>query len=265
MDMLEIGYASLFDTIVSWARDQDAVHALLIAGSVAQGTADAFSDLDLVVVTDEGAIDSLMTEVSKLIDDAEPVIIENRLSPGRASILSVVTDKWHRIDLLFGDAGSGILQQVLMPVLDPDSLYDGAPAEKVPVPVAADRVIAISKEFLRVLGLSVVVLGRRDVHAAHDGANLMRNLLIELFLMEPPSATRSSAKKLLPVLTIEQQGILKSLPPVSDDLKVLAVFNSAITEVFLPRARRLTESIGGSWPTATEHATRAYLQSIKPE
>jgi predicted nucleotidyltransferase len=262
IQILDAGYAPLFNAIVAWAGEQDAIRALLISGSVAKGSADAYSDLDFVVVTHKSAIEGLMEDVHRIIDDVEPVIIENRLPPGRASVLSVVTDGWHRIDLAFGDPDSGILQQALIPVFDPDTLFDGVPDANVLAPVDADQVVALSKEFLRVLGLSAVVHGRKDAHTAHDGSNLLRNMLIELFLMEPPRRTRSSAKKTLPLLTLEQQEVLKSLPPLADNLEMLVVFDSALAEVFLLRARRLIESIGGVWPVATEQATREYLKGM---
>ena len=263
--MLEVGYAPLFKAISAWATKQEAVQALFLSGSVAQGCADAFSDLDFVVVTHQDEIETLTTEVRAVIDDNEPIIIENRLSPGPVSILSVVTDKWHRIDFVFGAFDSGVLHQTLLPVFDPDTLYKdtGTPAQSSTAAADADTVIMMSKEFLRIVGLAVVVLGRKDVHAAHDGVNLLRNILIDLFLLEPPLRTRSGAKKLLPVLTDEQQEILKSLPAVSDDMETIIAFTSAIAEVFLPRARHLVESIDGIWPVAAEQATLAYFQRIK--
>lgn len=251
------------DRIVSWAKDQEAVRGLFIAGSIAQGTADVYSDLDLVAIADRDAIEALLESACAIIDAAEPVVIEHRLGPETRRILSLVTDKWHRIDFAFGTPDSDALNQPLVPVLDPEALFKGAPEKTPPAPVAAGRVIGLATEFYRILGLSVVVRGREDPHVAHDGANILRNLLIELFLLEPPVRTRSGAKKLLPILTDEQQTILKSLPPLADDFEVLAVFNESVAGVFVPRARKLIESLGGTWPAAVEQATRTYLRRLE--
>ncbi len=259
IETLAAGYARLFDVIEAWARSNEAVEAFFISGSVANNAADKFSDLDILVISEQSSIQILMAQIRSVLNEADAVIIENQIPAANPIILSVVTNEWHRIDVAFGDRESALLQQTLIPVYDPESLYAGAPAKSVPVPHTPDRLITISKEFLRVLGLSVVVLGRRDVHAAREGANLLRNMLIELFLMEPPARTRSSAKKLLPVLTKEQQSILTSLPPISDDHVLVVDFSSAIANVFLPRARELTEAAGGIWPIDVEDATRAYL------
>lgn len=51
-----------------WAEADDRVAALIVHGSVAQGTADDWSDLDLVVVAREGARDNLWAEHAQTAD-----------------------------------------------------------------------------------------------------------------------------------------------------------------------------------------------------
>jgi len=265
MDAIETlepwGYKQIADAVESWAKDDAEIRAMFVGGSIAQGTSDRFSDLDLVLVAPASAFERLTGEVRDRIEGMWPVIIENRLRPGDLAILSVVTDQWHRVDVAFGDMESDILRQRLVTVFDPEELYQGPPEEVAPPPVTPAHVITLAKDFLRILGLAVVVNGRNDVHAAHDGANLLRTLLIELLLMEPPRRLRPGPKTLLPVLSDEQHGILRSLPPVADDLALLDVFNEATAKAFLPRARVLVESLGGQWPVEVEEATRAYLEN----
>lgn len=260
IETLAPGYARLFEVVDAWARKQEAVRALFIHGSLAHGTSDAYSDLDLLIVTDSNSIANSMADAGRVLGGVEPFIIENHLESPIASILSVVTDRWHRVDVAVCGRGSPLLKQPLITVFDLDSIYEGPPVKSPPEPARPDRVAQIAKEFLRVLGLSVVVLGRKDVHAAHEGANLLRGMLIDLFLMESPVTTRSSAKKLLPALTAEQQALLRSLPPLADDHDRIAAYSTAIADLFLPRARGLLESVGGKWPEETENATRRYLE-----
>ena len=52
IDVLRPGYAQLLQRIVDWAKAHDSIDAMFVSGSVGEGTADAFSDLDLVVVVD---------------------------------------------------------------------------------------------------------------------------------------------------------------------------------------------------------------------
>ena len=259
IELLEPGYARLLQTIATWAKAHGSIEAMFVSGSVAEGTADAFSDLDLVVVMNQPNLTALMDEIRAVVDDAEPLVLDYRRG---GHVLCLITEEWHRIDLVFGGSDSGILDQVLIPVFDPDDLYDGAVSEKAPEPATADDLIKLVTEFLRVLGLSAVVHGRKDVHVGHDGADLLRHSLIELLLMEPPRRVRPGAKKLLPVLTDEQQSVLKDLPPVADHLELLNAYNAAVASAFLPRARQLTETLGGVWPIALERATRAHLRGI---
>ncbi|MBQ74804.1 MAG: hypothetical protein CMQ20_07240 [Gammaproteobacteria bacterium] len=260
INVLEAGYARLFHTLVDWGRTQDSVQAMYVSGSLAKGTADAYSDLDLVIVVLETEVNTLLDDVLEVIGTVEPVVLEYRLHPLEGiCVLSIVTDKWHRLDLVFGGSDSGILNQLLIPVFDPERLWDGTFSEEDPSPVSSDEVIKLATEFLRVLGLSSVVNGRGDVHVGHEGANLLRNMLIELLLMEPPRRTRPSAKKLLPILNDEQTAVLRGLPPVADDLEILNTFSTSLACIFLPRARKLIESLGGVWPAELEDATRAYL------
>ena len=257
IDLLEPGYARLLRIIADWAEAHDSIQAMFVSGSVAEGTADAFSDLDLVVVVNQSNLMALLDEVRAVINDAQPVVLDYRRG---VDVLCLITEDWHRIDLLFAGSDSGVLDRVLIPVFDPDDLYDGAAREETLEPATADDVIKLAMEFLRVLGLSVVVHGRKDVHVGHDGADLLRHSLVELLLMEPPRQARPSAKKLLPVLTDEQQSLLIDLPPVADHLELLNAYNAAVASVFLPRARELTEALGGVWPIALERATRTHLR-----
>ncbi len=257
IDLLEPGYARLLCTIADWAEAHGSIQAMFVSGSVAEGTADAFSDLDLVVVVNQPNCTALLDELRTVIDDAEPVVLDYRLG---GDVLCLITEEWHRIDLVFGGSDSGILDRVLIPVFDPDDLYDGAASEETLEPATADDVIELAMQFLRVLALSAVVHGRKDVHVGHDGADLLRHSLVELLLMEPPRRARPGAKKLLPVLTDEQQSVLKDLPPVADHLELLNAYNAAVASVFLPRARELTEALGGVWPIALERATRTHLR-----
>jgi hypothetical protein len=261
IDMLEAGYAEFFQRLTAWGEAQQFIQAMFVSGSIAKGTADAFSDLDLVVVATEAQISSLVDDAREVIGDVESIVLEYRLNPIKSiSILSIVTEKWHRIDLAFGDAKSALLNQLLVPVFDPDNLWDGTFSEQEPLPVSSGEVTGLATEFIRVLGLSAVVNGRGDVHIGHEGANLLRSMFIDLLLMEPPRRMRPGAKKLLPVLNDEQQSALKGLPPVADNLEILNTFNNAIAGLFLPRAKALTVSLGGVWPTELEEATRIFLR-----
>ena len=128
IDMLEAGYAEFFGSLIDWGETQNFVEAMFVSGSIAKGTADAFSDLDLVIVAPEAEVTTLLDDVREVIDKVESIVLEYRLHPVKGiTILSIVTEKWHRIDLAFGDSNSGILNQVLIPVFDSVGLLRQCP------------------------------------------------------------------------------------------------------------------------------------------
>lgn len=224
---------------------------MLLSGSLAHGDADQFSDLDLVLLADEPQIEA----ARQAIEAVEPIVIAYELPPGGAPfILSVVTSDWHRIDIAFAtDPPPGAI-----PVDPPD--LEAVPAIEVaqrePTAESVGRIVA---EFFRILGLSVVVLGRGDVHAAREGAELLRKHLIDILLLEGRTA-RPGPKKLKNVLTNDQQGLLRGLPGLRDEHSAIQEFSEAVDDVFTPRAKALLASLGGTWPADVEDATRRYLE-----
>ena len=120
-DLPDRSYADLFDAIKGWVEGQDRAESLFFSGSIANGDADEFSDLDFVIIAEDlDFYPTLLKEARTVIDHIETVVLENRLHPiASISILSLITEKWHRVDLAFGSSTSGILIQRLVPILDP--------------------------------------------------------------------------------------------------------------------------------------------------
>ena len=253
INTLEASYRPLLDAIVDWATVTPNVHGVFLSGSLTNGSADQYSDLDVVLVGAELDLGS----VHGVIATVEPIIIANELPPGpKPFILSVVTEAWHRLDVVIATAPP----PGVVPVYNPSDLAiplsSPAPA---PNPSAV-QLLQIINEFFRLLGLSVVVLGRRDVHAAREGAELLRQRLIELLLLEVP-AHRPGPKKLLPALSDKQRAILRALPPLKDEERSIRTFSAAIDPVFVERAKALLSDLGGAWPDDVERATRRYLEA----
>ena len=186
IDALAAGYARFYDTLIDWGRSKESVQAMFVSGSVADGSADLFSDLDLFIIAPLNDASALLDEARDSIEQGEPIVIQYRLQPlPTIQVLSLVTDRWHRINLAIGDFDSGILYQQLAPAFDPDKLWDGTYYQRELSSTSAAEITKLATEFIRVLGLSVVVNGRGDVHVGHDGAYLLRNMFIDLLLMEP--------------------------------------------------------------------------------
>jgi hypothetical protein len=128
---------------------------------------------------------------------------------------------------------------------------------------APGDLLRLVKEFLRVMGLTPVAFGRQEYQLALTGIGLLRGLTIDLMLEENGIAPnkRGGALHRNPFLSVEQREALAHLPPEHGDPDSIRASNRAFAAIFLPRARRLAETIGMEWPDAFEAATRRHLKA----
>lgn len=111
------------------------------------------------------------------------------------------------------------------------------------------------EEFLRVLGLLPVIVGRRERIVGCDGAMLLRSLLVTLPLAERGEPPQTGVKGLNEKLTEAQRELVEALPPLAATEASVVSGHLAVAAAFLGRAHAgATE-----WPTAFERATRNYL------
>ncbi len=252
----------LIERIRALLHEEAGIGAAWLSGSLAVGTGDAFSDVDVVAL----AMDSPVSEVSDAIATrlgalCRPVLV-NRLFGGR--ILSVVTEDWQRFDIsivLEEDLGrydalklkSLFNRSGKTPPVQPEVRYQ--PTEEALRPLVT--------EFLRILGLTVVVVGREEYALALSGIEHLRRMTFDLMLEENavPPWKRGGALHRNPLLTAEQRAELLSLPPLVAKRDSVLDGHRAFAEIFLPRAKRLATRIGMSWPTDFENSTSRYLET----
>jgi len=79
IDVLEAGYVRLLQAITDWAKACGSIQAMFVSGSVAEGTADVFSDLDLVMAVDQPDLPALLHEARMVVDNAESLILDYEL------------------------------------------------------------------------------------------------------------------------------------------------------------------------------------------
>ena len=127
-----------------------------------------------------------------------------------------------------------------------------------PSPVVIER---LTMEFLRVLGLLVVVVGRKDYIAAASGATLLRNFLIQLMVEDVAVPDRGGALHQSALLPQHHREQLYSLPAIAANSEAVIAAHVECAKVFLPLARQLTTRCDVGWPHALEDATRAYLSA----
>jgi predicted nucleotidyltransferase len=251
----------LIDEIARRLDAEPGVEALWLAGSLGKGQGDAFSDVDLLVLVADGAAAEVSAWLARDLVPALAVVLVNSLYGGR--VLNMVTADWARFDLtlvqredlqrydasaltpIFNKGGSN-------PPVQPQTPYRTSPAE----------LSKLVNEFLRVIGLTPVAMGREEYQLALNGVDLQRRMTMGLMLEEnsvSPAARGGALHRNL-LLTAEQRDALQALPTIAAERSSILAGNIAFATLFLPRARRLAAEIGMDWPTNFEDATRRRLK-----
>lgn len=257
---------SLLEALETALRADDRIGSAWLTGSLGAARGDAWSDIDitLVVAADDmsGLLGDLMAQDGPLPATALRLSQFGRLVNGttpklqRFDLLLATPEEFARqkaadVKLLFGDASQGPTERP-RPAPDPAAV--------------ARRVEGLVTEFLRVLSLAPVPVGRREWVVMQDGVGHLRRLLIELMLEENGvgPAERGGAKKLYPFLTPEQIAELEALvPPRAVEADLLAA-NRDLRDLFLPRARRVAQATGAVWPADWEAAVMSGLARDLP-
>ena len=236
------------------------VQALFLGGSLGEGGGDAHSDIDLILVVDlqdhrvfsQGAR-AWLDRVVKLVHWFEP-------HPG-LPLYSAVTADWIRLDLTVTVPGEvhGAKDRLKV-LLDRYGAYDALPDRLAPRTADPAKVEAMVREFLRVLGLLSVAVGREEWATAVTGAGLLRQQLIALLIEQLDLPAPPGIKHLATLLPPQDMELVTGLPLAQANRESVISTNLAYARLFLPRARALSDRVGAAWPEAFEAATRAHLR-----
>jgi predicted nucleotidyltransferase len=254
----------LIDQVARLLEREANVEAVWLAGSLGAGRGDEFSDVDLVALAKDGLVGEVSARLATIIAGAVQPVLLNSLFGGR--VLNVITPDWRRFDL-------SIIQREELARFDArevKAVFNKGESEPRTLPqpgyrASPETVLKIVDEFLRVLGLAHVAVGRREWEVALSGIELLRRLTFDLMLEENAvhPAKRGGALYRNPLLTDEQRAEFASLPAAGPGRASIIQGNEAIARIFLPRAKRLAADIGMTWPAAFEEATRRkLLQSL---
>lgn len=246
--------------IVSALPVTSPLKTLFLGGSRGRGTEDGYSDYDFVAVCKPDQNESVAHDWHAVLQDLEPLIYWQKLGK-QSMLINAITKSWIRIDLSMVPSlnKSSFAKDTLVSVLDPNELLEALPGKTRKRKTKPDAVLAIVNEFIRIMGLTGVVTGRREFLVGVWGVQHLRNQLIALMLEEANPLHRSGALCLNPLLTSEQRFALGSLPSAVATRNSVIQVNLAYAKLFLPRARALAERVGAKWPEEFERETWAYL------
>ena len=243
----------LVDRVVDDLSADPRVRGLWLTGSFGAGVADEHSDVDVFVLVHEAALASY---VDSWLDEVAPAyspLLARRL--GRAPVFHHVLDGWLRWDVVVGGPAQ-------LGDLDADTVIELVNRDGVRLSsLAAGRpeaatVLAMTEEFLRVLGLLPVVVDRGELVTAAGGALMLRQMLTTLLRYRVEGPRMSGALHLNRVLPADELAALAALPPVYAERGAVVRAHVAAAAMFLPVARDL---LGADHPRALEDACWAHL------
>jgi len=239
------------------------LQGLFLGGSLGRGTADEWSDVDLVAVAAPDDHAALAANWRQALEAIAPIVFWNQID-GAGIVLNAITEDWLRIDLSIQDSENFRARRardLVRPLIDRDGIYDALLPrlpDRQPDPRATRYII---NEFIRVLGLTPVVLGRGEYVSAVWGTGLLRNLLTDLLQQYVTLPDPGGALHLSRLLPPQQMAMLAALPYPGPDRDQLIAAQAALAREFFPVARQLAATLQIDWPTPFEQATRRHLDS----
>ena len=252
------GYRLVLDRAVEVLGADDRIVALFAVGSVGRGDADIASDLDLLAaVADQGALDGLLANWGPLIDEITPSVYRRLLG---GHIVTLVTPSWERVDIAFLPANiTSFVTSGPATVL-----FDRGDTDPPSAPVAALRsaaeLVGQAENFMRSVGLMVTDLERGEYTVLSWASEFLIQELVDVMFVEA-GVPRRTVKRIYADLPAADRQVLERLPRATTTRDSIIESHLAITSAFLPRAKSLIASAGGTWPESLEAATDLYLRS----
>jgi hypothetical protein len=247
-------------TIADFLDAQPGIRALALGGSYGAGLADAYSDLDFLVVADDGPTDAIVALWREAVARTGEIVLwrDRQVKP---SLVNAITADWLRIDAEIATPAqmAGRSRSGLSVLFDRDGMF-AAPPEATAKPAPnPGRLLWQIEEFLRILGLLPLAMGRAEYFNSVTGLFFLRNLIVDLLVEETDAPHRGGALHLNRLITAEQKQALAALPPLVAERDALIAAYLAHAALYLPRARRMAKRRGVDWPERFETATWAHL------
>lgn len=241
-------------------NDNSCVRALFLSGSYGAGLEDEFSDIDFLAVVASGQEHQFVKSWRSAIGLIGEVVLW-RERRGESLLINVITQAWLRVDvqIISAEQISGRAKDGLKVLFDHDALFHALPETQASQDGDAGRMRWQIEEFIRVLGLLPVAMGRGEHFNAMTGVFHLRNLLVDLLIAETNAPHRGGALHLNRLISAEQKKVLASLPPLAPTREAMITAHIAYAATYLPRAQKMAVMLGVEWSRRFELATWKHL------
>lgn len=250
MEVIDPRFRRVHERAVEVLEADPRVASVRVTGSVAAGTADAWSDLDLQVVAHADGYDALLAEWPRWLAEITPTVFAR--TPLAPFIINTVTDDGLTVDLA---------------IFKGEAFEFSPPADYTVGMLAGQRFAQVGDaleyavaEQLRGMAGPFVSLVQRGEHLRHlAGVPHLLGLLTTVFLAElgapPPGKLWNRT------FTEEQLAAVAALPAASATREGIMGFSLGSARLLVTRARPLYPSFGLAWPEDLARVTGARLRA----
>ena len=227
-----------------WERTQEVlgndprVRSVGLSGSIGSGTADEWSDLDVVIVSEPEHHDELVADWPTWLAEITPTVFAR--TPIAPFVINTVTDEGLTFDLAIWPG------QAPPPFSAPTQYTVGQLSGQRFDDVGGALAYAVDEQLRGMAGPFISLL-QRDEHLRHlTGVPHLLGLLMTVFLAETGSPP--PGKKLNGTFTDEQLATVAALPPATATRDDVVAWGMAVAELVVTRARPLYPRYGLTWP-----------------
>ncbi|HVT78806.1 MAG TPA: nucleotidyltransferase domain-containing protein [Acidimicrobiales bacterium] len=213
-----------------------------VTGSVADGTADAWSDLDLKVIVRDADVGAFLDEWEQWLAKITPTVLADRtIAP---FIINTVTDDGLTFDL-------SVWAESAPEWTPPPGFTVGFMSGRRFDSYGPALAYAVQERLRGLAGPGIRLLKRGDFVWGMTGLGHTLGLLMTVLLAET-DVVPADARHPERYLTDEQRAVFASLPPVAANYDAMLRYELALAEATITRARPLFERYELEWPRALE-------------
>jgi hypothetical protein len=253
-------YRPIFDRLLAISEGDDRIRALWLSGSLAKGTADGGSDLDVLLAIRDGDVEGFAAHWREWLAKITPVLIARELGPGHG-FYSTSTG-CERFDVVWEPVSDLPVSQhrYRHVVFDRDGLDATVPA---PVPAPGPdlgRLRWMVDEFFRVEAIAPFMLNqRRDYLCVVDGVQNLHRMLYQVFVEcnqpQPPMGVKQWSARLTP----EQRQILTALPVARPERESIIAGLQAVGSAMRTAGRAAVTGCGCEWPIELDNGVHRFV------
>jgi hypothetical protein len=239
LEVVDGRYRELYERARSVLGQDARVLAVELSGSVGDASADQWSDLDLMVITDPDGHEGFLAEWRDWLGRITPTVFARR--PIAPFIINTLTPDGLTFDIA--------VYARRAPDYLPSRRYVVGMLSGRPFDTVGDALGYAVEEQLRGMAGPFISLVQRDEHLRHlTGASHLIGLLTVVFLAETGAAP--PAKHWNRTFTEEQRAAAAGIPPLSATREGVIAFGLGVARLVIERARPLYPRYQHEWPGA---------------